>query len=192
VTALPEWMLAPRPEGWFADDLDRLPEAPPHTELIHGALVFTMSPRPAWHSEIVSALGSALTDQASGGVAVERETPIRLDQFNRLEPDLLAVRTSGYDPERTFHTPDEVALVVEVVAPESAYRDRNVKLRKYAEAGIAHYWRVEEDDGSPVVHAYELDESTRSYVPVGIHRQELRTSRPFPINLDLESLLPDR
>jgi Uma2 family endonuclease len=31
-----------------------------------------------------------------------------------------------------------VKLVVEAVSPESAHRDRTVKLRKYAEAGIPH------------------------------------------------------
>ncbi|GAA3350313.1 hypothetical protein GCM10020358_75720 [Amorphoplanes nipponensis] len=44
-----------------------------------------------------------------------------------------------YDPSRTFYTPEETLLFVEVVSPESAHRDRTVKLRKYAEAGIANY-----------------------------------------------------
>jgi hypothetical protein len=34
VTVLPDWMRPPRAEGWFAEDLDRLPEAPRRTELI--------------------------------------------------------------------------------------------------------------------------------------------------------------
>jgi Uma2 family endonuclease len=84
---------------------------------------------------------------------------IRLDQWNRTEPDVL-VTTSPYDPDRTFYTPDEVLLVVEVVSPESAHRDRMVKVHKYAEAGIAHYWRVEDEGGRPVVHAYELNGPT--------------------------------
>ena len=49
MTALPDWMRPPRAEGWFAEDLDRLPEAPRHTELIDGALVFVLSPQRAWH-----------------------------------------------------------------------------------------------------------------------------------------------
>ncbi|MFK0122190.1 HEAT repeat domain-containing protein [Streptomyces nigra] len=36
MTALPDWMRPPREEGWSADDLDHLPEAPRHTELIAG------------------------------------------------------------------------------------------------------------------------------------------------------------
>jgi Uma2 family endonuclease len=191
MTAVPEWMRPPRPEGWYADDLDTIAEAPRHTELIDGALVFMMSPQRAWHGRTVSALLFALTEQAPAGVEVEREMTIRLDERNRPEPDLL-VTTTPYEPNRTCYVPDEILLVVEVVSLESAHRDRNVKLRKYAEAGIANYWRVEDQDGSPVVHAYELDGPTRSYVATGIHRHELRTTTPFALKLDLDGLVPGR
>ncbi|WP_329014538.1 Uma2 family endonuclease [Micromonospora rifamycinica] len=191
MTAVPEWMRPPRLEGWYADDLDHLPEAPRHTELIDGALVFMMSPQRSWHARVVTALAVFLTEQAPGDIEVEREMTIRLDERNRPEPDLL-VTTEPYDPDRTFYTPDQVLLVVEVVSPESAHRDRTVKLRKYAEAGIRNYWRVEEEEAAPVVHAYELDEPTRCYAPTGIHRRELRSSTPFPIQLDLHRLVPSR
>ncbi|MFC8846942.1 Uma2 family endonuclease [Micromonospora sp. NPDC057141] len=102
-----------------------------------GALVFTMSPQRVWHARMVTALVNRLTEQAPPGIEVDREITIRLDRWNRPEPDLLAT--------------------VEVVSPESAHRDRAVKLPKYAEAGIANYWRIEEEAGSPVVHAYEFD-----------------------------------
>jgi Uma2 family endonuclease len=191
MTAVPEWMRPPRPEGWYADDLDHLPEAPRHTELIDGALVFMMSPQRSWHARIVTALVVALTEQAPAGIEVEREMTIRLDERNRPEPDAL-VATAPYDANRTFYTPDQVLLVVEVVSPESAHRDRTVKLRKYAEAGIKVYWRIEDENEAPVVHAYELDEPTRSYAPTGIHRHAVRTSTPFTIDLDLDRLVPGR
>jgi Uma2 family endonuclease len=191
MTAVPEWMRPPRLEGWFADDLDHLPQAPRHTELIDGALVFMMSPQRSWHARIVTALVVALAEQAPAEIEVEREMTIRLDERNRPEPDLL-VSTEPYDPDRTFYTPDQVLLVVEVVSPESAHRDRTVKLRKYAEAGITNYWRIEDDDAMPVVHAYELDGPTRAYAPTGIHRHELRSSQPFTIQLNLDGLVPGR
>jgi Uma2 family endonuclease len=191
MSAVPEWMRPPRFDGWHADDLDHLPRAPRHTELIDGALVFRASPQRAWHSRTVSALLFALTEQAPAGVEVEREMTIRLDRWNRPEPDLLAT-TAPYDPARTFHTPEDTLLVVEVVSPESAHRDRTVKLHKYAAAGIGNYWRIEDEDGSPVVHVYELDGPTRSYVPTGIHRHELSTTTPFAVTIDLDGLLPGR
>ena len=73
MTSLPDWMRPPRAEGWFAEDLDRLPEAPRHTELIDGALVFMLSPRRLWHVQVVDALKTALAAQAPTGVWVTRE-----------------------------------------------------------------------------------------------------------------------
>lgn len=138
MTALPEWMCPPRAEGWSAEGLDHLPEAPRHTELIDGALVFMTSPRRSWHGRLVTALTTTLMAQAPTGVEVEREMTIRLDARDRPEPDLLLTELP-YAPDRTWCAPDHVKLVVEVVSPESAHRDRTVKPRKYAEAGIPHY-----------------------------------------------------
>ena len=191
MSALPEWMRPPRPEGWFAEDLDRLAEAPRHTELIDGALVFMMSPQRAWHGRLVTSLAVSLSEQAPAGIEVEREMTIRLDERNRPEPDLL-ITTAPYDPDRTWYSPEDVLLVIEVVSPESAPRDRTVKLRKYAEAGIGNYWRIEEESRKPVVHTYELDGPTRTYAPTGIYRGELRRPVPFEIRLDLDGLLPTR
>jgi Uma2 family endonuclease len=191
MTALPDWMRPPREEGWFADDLDRLPEAPRHTELIDGALVFMMSPRRWWHGHLVTMLTVALMEQVPSDVNVGREMTIKLDERNRPEPDLL-LTTAAYDGDRTWFAPDEVRLVIEVVSSESAHRDRTVKLRKYAEAGIPHYWCIEEEDGAPVVHVHELDEPTGVYAPAGIFRGTLKRPVPFEISLDLDKLTPPR
>ncbi|MFJ9829364.1 Uma2 family endonuclease [Streptomyces sp. NPDC101160] len=189
--ALPDWMFPPRPSGWEADDLDHLAEAPRHTELIDGALIFMMSPRRSWHSRVVENLTFALRHAAPEGFEVEREMSVRLDKRSRPEPDILAV-TAAYDPDRTWYAPDDVALVVEVVSEESADRDRGIKPFKYAQAGIRHFWRVEDENGSPVVHTYELDALTRSYVATGIHRDRLGVPVPFPSDIDLTTLTPRR
>lgn len=113
---------------------------------------------------------------------------IRLDARNRPDPDILAT-SAEYDPDRTFFDPADVVLVVEVTSPESEHRGRTVKLRKYAEAGIRHYWCVGEEEHRPVVRVYELDEPTRQYVPTGIIRDLLECVAPFPIRLDLDDLV---
>lgn len=191
MTALPDWMRPPRAEGWFAEDLDRLPEAPRHTELIDGALVFMMSPRRWWHGHLVTMLTVALMEQVPADTRVGREMTIKLDPRNRPEPDLL-VTTAAFDGDRTWFAPEDVQLVIEVVSPESAHRDRTVKLRKYAEAGIPHHWRIEDEDGAPVVHVYELDEPTGAYAPAGIFRGTLQRPVPFQVSLDLDKLTPPR
>ncbi|WP_371499789.1 Uma2 family endonuclease [Kitasatospora sp. NBC_00374] len=192
MSALPEWMTPPRQEGWYAEDLDHLPEAPRHTELIDGALVFMMSPQRNWHGRVVTALTNVLVTQAPEGFEPEREMTIRLDGRNRPEPDLVVV-TVPYESDRTWFAPEDVQLVVEVLSPESAHRDRTVKLRKYAEAGIPHYWLIEEEEPHrPVVHAYELDRSTSAYAPAGIFRGKLERPVPFPVTVDLDGLVRGR
>ncbi|MFD9729387.1 Uma2 family endonuclease [Streptomyces sp. NPDC059072] len=186
---LPDWMYPPRPSGWEADDLDHLPQAPRHTELIDGALIFRMSPQRNWHSRLVQKLTTSLEQAAPEGIEVSREMTVRLDKRSRPEPDILAA-TVAYDPDRTRFLPNEVALVIEVVSEESADRDRSIKPFKYAQAGIPHFWRVEDEAGEPAVHVYELDTVTRTYVPTGIHREWLKVSVPFPAAIDLGRLVP--
>ncbi|MFD0401897.1 Uma2 family endonuclease [Kitasatospora sp. NPDC127121] len=186
---LPEWMYAPRVEGWFAEDLDHLPDAPKHTELIDGALVFRSRPQSFWHSHVGSQLTAALDGLVPAGQRATGGMTITLDRRSRLDSDVL-VTDADFDPDRTWFAPGEVPLVVEVVSPESAHRDRTVKVRKYAEAGIPHYWIVEEEDGLPVVHVFELEPATSSYVPAGTFRGKLERPVPFPITIDLDGLVP--
>jgi hypothetical protein len=58
----------------------------------------------------------------------------------------------------------------------------------YAEAGIPHFWRVENDSGRPVVYVHELDPPTSTYVPTGIHHDRLKVTVPFDIDLDLTEI----
>lgn len=182
-------MRLPGTKGWFAEDLDRLPKAPRHTELIDGALVFMMAPQRRRHGRVISRLTAALEHQAPDGIEVEREITVRLDARNRLEPDIV-VSTSAFDDDGTWLEPGDVLLTVEVVPPESAFRDRTVKLRKYAAAGSRHYWLVEDEADGPVVHVYGVDDPTTSYAPTGVFRDSLHVTVPFEIDIDLAKLMP--
>lgn len=188
---LPDWMCPPREEGWFAEDLDLLTDAPRHTELIDGTLVFRMYPQRLWHSHLLSELTHALDDRAPRGIEAVQGMTVRLDARNRPEADVI-VTSSPYDPDQTWFEPVDVLLVAEVVSAESAFRDRTVKPRKYAAAGIRHYWLVEDEAAGPVVHVYELDEPTKSYAPTGVFRDSLHVTVPFEIDIDLTKLLPGR
>ncbi|MFG2722787.1 Uma2 family endonuclease [Streptomyces sp. NPDC048416] len=180
----------PRPPvgGWTSDDLDRLPNLPPHTELIDGALVL-MSPQSRFHSLTIHFLVSQLTKQAPEHLEAIGEMTVRMDRRNRPEPDVLVVPVAADDgPEQTWFKPEDVLLAVEVVSPDSVMRDRDVKPRKYARAGVPHFWRVERAEGEPVVYVYELDPATKAYGSIGIFRKALKVDLPFPIDLDLTAI----
>jgi len=53
----------------------------------------------------------------------------------------------------------------------------------------AHHWRTEEETEGAVVHRYELDVPTGRYTPTGIDRGPLQTTLPFPVDIDLTSLV---
>jgi Uma2 family endonuclease len=184
-----EWARPPA-EGWTADDLDRLPNLPPHTELIDGSLIF-VSPQTRFHSRTLRLLENALLDQAPDGLDVIREMTVRLDERNRPEPDVLVCRADAdTGPGQTWFRPEDVVLAVEVVSADSVDRDRKAKPPKYAAAGIRHYWRVEEEKGLPVVYVYELDPATEAYVPNGVYRSRLKLTVPYDIDIDLTSVHP--
>jgi Uma2 family endonuclease len=192
---LPDWMRPPREEGWLAEDLDRLPDAPRHTELIDGALVFMMSPQRRWHRRVINALDDVLNAQAPEGMIVDSEMTVRLDERNRPEPDVV-VSTREISWDATWYDAKDILLAVEVVSPESEHRDKTVKPHKYAEAGIRHFWRVEgaADEGAPttMIHVYELDDMTTSYAPMGIFRETLKVDRPFAIEFEVQALYPSK
>ncbi|MER6315798.1 Uma2 family endonuclease [Streptomyces sp. NPDC001581] len=185
------WPIPP-PGGWTADDLDTLPNLPPHTELIDGSLVF-VSPQTRFHLRAVNFFERQLESVVPDGLEVLREFTIDIDRHNRPEPDVIVVpKESEEDPDQTRLPAGSVRLAIEVVSPESVARDREAKPVKYARAMIPHFWRVENKEGRAVVYVYELEPTTRVYVATGIFHDRLRVSVPFPIDLDLNQIMPAR
>ncbi|MFF4903284.1 Uma2 family endonuclease [Streptomyces sp. NPDC001260] len=183
------WPVPP-PGGWTADDLDRIPGLPPHTELIDGSLVF-MSPQTRFHSRTMRLLDNVLLEQAPEHLDVDREMTVKLDPKNRPEPDIVVYTVDAITgPDQTWYRPEDIVLAVEVVSADSRERDRDVKPRKYAAAGVPHFWRVEQDDdkGFPVVYVYELDPATQVYGLTGIFHERLKVSVPFDIEIDLTAV----
>lgn len=186
-SAVPDWLVPP-PEGFTAEDLDRLADLPPHTELIDGSLVL-VSPQQLWHTLVLSLLEEGLRRTAPDHLRVRREMSVVLGRRQRPEPDLVVVRAEAeHDPSLTAYQPDAVELVVEVVSPDSQERDRQRKPQLYAGAGIRHFWRVENTAGKPAVYAYELDPATGAYAPGGIHRDRVRAGVPYDVDIDLSAI----
>jgi Uma2 family endonuclease len=180
----------PRPPvgGWTSADLDTIPGLPPHTEMIDGGLFFS-GPQTYFHMETLWSLEHALVARAPEEFHVVRQMTATLGDRDRPEPDLMVVQRSARSgPHQTSYEAKDVLLAIEVVSMESAQRDRELKPRKYARAGIRNLWRVEENEGLPVVYVYELDPATGSYAVTGIHHKELKVEVPFSMTADLTSL----
>ncbi|ARF73024.1 hypothetical protein B7C62_12665 [Kitasatospora albolonga] len=182
------WPVPPQ-DGYTVDDLFTLPDLPPHTELIDGSLVF-VSPQRLFHSTVIDLLVTGLRAAAPAEMKARRQMTVVLDRRNGPEPDISVVRTEAVTgPDVNRYQAADVLLAVEVVSPDSEARDRETKPRRYATAGIPHFWLVEMTgtDQHPVVRVYELDPVTKAYALTGIHHDRLKTGVPFPVDIDISA-----
>ncbi|MCW2869539.1 Uma2 family endonuclease [Actinacidiphila oryziradicis] len=185
----PAWPVPPL-DGYTVDDLFTLPGLPPHTELIDGSLVF-VSPQRDFHALTVEILLFGLRRTVPDHLRVRREMNVVLTRRTAPEPDVMVVKAEAVVGRRqSRYEAEDVVLAVEVVSPESEERDRDTKPRKYAAAGIRHFWRVEMtgEQDRPAVYVYELDPGTKTYVVTGIHHDQLKLSVPFTIDIDLTEI----
>ena len=184
VAPLPAWAIPPH-TGYVADDLDRLPDLPPHTEMIDGSLVFA-SPRALFHKRALFLLEQTLHAAAPAKFKVQREMTVTLGPRQRPEPDIMITNASAeQSPSQTSFRPEDVVLVVEVISPESQERDEKRKPSLYAEAGIPHFWLIENVGGQAVVRVYELNPAESDYKLTGTYQNRLELTAPFPIDIDL-------
>ncbi|MFD0691307.1 Uma2 family endonuclease [Actinomadura fibrosa] len=181
---IPAWLIPPR-DGFTSEDLDRLPQLPAHAELIDGSIVL-VGPQTSFHSLMLDILERALLRFVPEDMRVRRQMTVTLAERQRPEPDVLIVRAEGTRGlAQTSLDPEHVVLAVEVVSKESELRDRERKPELYAQAGIPHFWRVENGDGGPVVCVFELDPTTEAYKSTGVHCNRLKVSVPFDVDIDL-------
>ena len=187
VAPVPDWLFPP--EGGFeATDLDRLPDLPPHTELIDGSLVL-VSPQASFRTLALYVLEHTLRRTVPPDLRVRREMTVTLGRRQRPEPDLVIVRAEAAQGlTATSFAPDDVVLIVEVVSPESRERDRKRKPSLYAEAGIQHFWLVENENCKPILQTYMLDPIATVYRQTGIHKDLVSLDVPYPIEIDFNEI----
>jgi Uma2 family endonuclease len=102
-------------------------------------------------------------------MTVVSDLEVRLDDLLRRRPDLLIVRTVGWDSDSQRVEPEYVVLAVEVVCRGSETTDRKHKLIEYADSDVPHYWRVETTPEA-TVHTYRLGESS-FFLETGLFRE---------------------
>src|SRR5438093_8107190 len=107
-------------------------------ELIDGEII-EMSPIGAPHGRSVMFLTDAFVRRLEGRALVSPQLSVRLHRRTEPQPDITLLRPPLARYARAIPGPDDVFLIVEV-ADTSQYRDRFVKLPRYAAAGIPEVW----------------------------------------------------
>ena len=116
-------------------------------ELLHGELVMAPAPREI-HQSILGRLHidmGVFLDEHNLGYIYFSPFDVVLSDENVVQPDLLFIsneRAQIITPDNIQGAPD---LVVEILSPATAERDRNVKFELYVEHGVHEYWIVDPD-----------------------------------------------
>ena len=118
--------------GVFCED-DRV-------ELVDGEII-DMAPIGSYHNGSVNALTRVFAKSVPDDVIVQVQGPLHLDESTMFQPDLAILRPRDDYYFESNPTPEDVLLIIEVSDSSAAY-DRNVKIPKYAQAGIPEVWQV--------------------------------------------------
>ncbi len=147
-------MPAPRERITYEDYL-QLPEESRY-EVLEGDLRMVPAPGEV-HQRVLSELNQVVRQfirERQLGRVYFAPMDVVLDVDSVVQPDLLVVmndRLSIVKPEGVRGAPD---LVVEVVSPGTAKRDRGIKRRMYSRYGVQEYWIVDPQEGTVEVSVH--------------------------------------
>ena len=158
-------------------------------ELIDGELYVTPSPETD-HQRVVLRLARCLADHVEThdlGEVFAAPLDVHLPTGDVVQPDVFFVAAARSDIcRRWVHgAPD---LVIEVLSPTHAERDRAVKRALYARSGVPEYWIVDPEERS--IEVLRLGDP--DYEPAGwFRRGETLVTSCFPgLALALDDLWP--
>ena len=114
-------------------------------QILDGELLVTPAPSP-FHQRASKRLQrqlEAFFEDTGVGEVFHAPIDLILSAHDILQPDLVVVTDPTIISSRGIEAPP--LLVVEVLSPSSIKHDRQVKARRYAFLGVAHYWIVDPD-----------------------------------------------
>ena len=163
---------------WDYSDYARLPDDGNRYEVIDGELLVTPAASPG-HQHVSFRLAMELHAYVSrhslGLMLQDVDLLFQTGQF--LRPDILVVPESSRPGITRRGIEMAPSLVVEILSPSTASRDRGVKAKLYARFGVEEYWIVDPD--ARTLEVFERDGSL--YRRAALFRDaESMTSRLFP------------
>lgn len=145
--------IARRPFTVF--EYDRMIEAgilqeSDRVELIDGEIL-QMSPIGSRHAACVNRLNTLLIRHTGDTAIVSIQNPVRLNDYSEPEPHIAVLK-----PRDDFYVAahpgvEDVLLVIEVAETSLEY-DREVKIPRYAQAGIPEVWLLDLQHQLVIVH----------------------------------------
>ncbi len=138
----------PVPEGkiTFEQFLDWLDEET-HAEWIDGE-VRIKSPVRTEHQRMVifllNVLSNYLQRRLPEAMVLSEPALLKLpSDLPAYSPDIMVLLPTQLERDRETYVQAPVALVIEVISPESRARDRGEKFENYEKAGVSEYWLID-------------------------------------------------
>ncbi|HSH74543.1 MAG TPA: Uma2 family endonuclease [Longimicrobiales bacterium] len=155
-------------QRWTYAEFARLPsEGSTRYEVIGGELFVTPAPT-VRHQRIVMRLSTLLYSFAREhglGEVFGSPLDVLFAEGDYVEPDILFVRSGRADLLSDRGVEGAPDLVVEVLSPATAARDRGLKLERYRHHGVPEYWIVDPDERC--VETWRLAQQADKPVVVG-------------------------
>ncbi|WP_245183512.1 Uma2 family endonuclease [Lentibacillus salicampi] len=147
--------------GWSVDDYYQLPEDGNQYEIVNSILELKPSPTTT-HQRISHRLERILTDSCDNDyITIHSPIDVILSDIETRQPDILMIHRSREHiiaEHAIVGLPD---LMVEILSPNSANRDRIMKKESYAWFGVPEYWIV--DFKNEAIEQYVLENDGRQY-----------------------------
>jgi Uma2 family endonuclease len=166
-----------------------LPDDGKRYEIIEGDLCLTPAPVTR-HQIIVGRLIHLLLSYLEThpvGTVLTAPCDVLLSDTDIVQPDVLYVRNNSkaHVTEQNVQGPPDV--VVEILSPRTAARDRDLKRKRYERFGVQEYWLVDPDHNTLEILALNAEQYTQVCCAI---RPATCTSALFPgLTLDLGQLL---
>ena len=138
------------------------------------------SPASFRHEQITKFLHVTMTlfnDVYALGEVIEPPFQMKITKSGR-EPDVIFVAKAHLDRIKSTFVDGPADLVVEVISPESARRDRTTKFTEYSDAGIPEYWLI--DPVAEEATFYQLDASGQRYQEIALDADGVYHSLALP------------
>jgi Uma2 family endonuclease len=137
-------------------------------ELLDGTLIVSPAPGPP-HQRVAVMLCHVLELACPEDLIVFPNIGVRIGPRSALEPDVVVARAADVSGVRLASPP---LLVAEILSPDSALRDLNLKKAAYERFGIPSYWVIDPDQDQPSLRAFELVD--------GAYREAARAAGDMP------------
>lgn len=181
-------MALPVPRHWTYEDYCAIPDDGRRYEVIGGKLYMAPAPNIA-HQFASGELYRRLANhnvQHHLGILLSAPTDVLLTQDTVVQPDILFVKAERSQIVTRQNVAGAPDLVIEILSPGTARRDRREKLEAYAAFGVPHYWIL--DAERHTLESLELHEGGYVLIYLGRHNDVFAPTLFPGLTIPLEAL----